>query len=39
MDFRLRMILWIPTLAYAGLLAVGWKNLGSRLARFSLQRF
>jgi hypothetical protein len=29
MDFRLRMILWIPTLAYAGFLLLGGKNLAS----------
>jgi len=29
MDFRLRMILWIPTLAYAGFLLLGGKNLTS----------
>jgi hypothetical protein len=27
--FRLRMILWIPTLAYAGFLLLGGKNLAS----------
>jgi ABC-type phosphate/phosphonate transport system permease subunit len=29
MNFRLRMILWIPTLAYAGFLLLGGKNLTS----------
>jgi type III secretory pathway component EscT len=29
MDFRLRMILWIPTLAYAAFLLLGGKNLAS----------
>ena len=29
MDFRLRMILWIPTLAYAGFLLLGGQNLAS----------
>jgi hypothetical protein len=29
MDFRLRMILWIPTLAYVGFLLLGGKNLAS----------
>ena len=29
MDFRLRMILWIPTVAYAGFLLLGGKNLVS----------
>jgi len=29
MDFRLRMILWIPTLAYAGFLLLGGKTLVS----------
>jgi hypothetical protein len=29
MVFRLRMILWIPTLAYAGFLLLGGKNLAS----------
>jgi hypothetical protein len=29
MGFRLRMILWIPTLAYAGFLLLGGKNLAS----------
>jgi len=29
MGFRLRMILWIPTLAYAGLLLLGGKNSAS----------
>lgn len=29
MGFRLRMILWIPTLAYAGFLLLGGKNLPS----------
>ncbi len=29
MDFRLRMILWIPTLAYAAFLLFGGKNLAS----------
>jgi len=29
MDFRLRMILWIPTLAYAAFLLLGGKNLPS----------
>jgi hypothetical protein len=29
MDFRLRMLLWIPTLAYAGFLLMGGKNLPS----------
>ena len=27
MHFRLRMILWIPTLAYASFLLLGGKNL------------
>ena len=29
MDFRLRMILWIPTLAYAGFLLLGGRSLAS----------
>ena len=29
MGFRLRMILWIPMLAYAGFLLLGGKNLSS----------
>ena len=29
MGFRLRMILWIPTLAYAGFLLLGGNNLPS----------
>jgi hypothetical protein len=29
MGFRLRMILWMPTLAYAGFLLLGGKNLTS----------
>lgn len=29
MGFRWRMILWIPTLAYAGFLSLGGKNLAS----------
>jgi hypothetical protein len=29
MGFRLRMILWIPTVAYAGFLLLGGKNLAS----------
>jgi hypothetical protein len=29
MDFRLRMILWIPTFAYVGFLLMGGKNLAS----------
>ena len=29
MGFRLRMILWIPTLAYAGFLLLGGRNLAS----------
>ena len=29
MGFRLRMILWIPMLAYAGFLLLGGKNLAS----------
>jgi hypothetical protein len=29
MGFRLRLILWIPTLAYAGFLLLGGKNLAS----------
>ena len=29
MGFRWRMILWIPTLAYAGFLLLGGKNLAS----------
>jgi ABC-type phosphate/phosphonate transport system permease subunit len=29
MDYRLRMILWIPTLAYAGFLMLGDKNLAT----------
>jgi hypothetical protein len=29
MGFRLRMILWIPALAYAGFLLLGGKNLPS----------
>ena len=29
MGFRLRMIIWIPTLAYAGFLLLGGKNLAS----------
>ena len=29
MDFRLRMALWIPTLAYAAFLLLGGKNLAS----------
>jgi ABC-type nitrate/sulfonate/bicarbonate transport system permease component len=29
MGFRLRMIVWIPTLAYAGFLLLGGKNLAS----------
>jgi hypothetical protein len=29
MDFRSRMILWIPTLAYAGFLLLGDKNLAT----------
>ena len=29
MDFRLRLILWIPTLAYAAFLLLGGKNLAS----------
>jgi hypothetical protein len=29
MSFRLRMILWIPTVAYAGFLLLGGKNLAS----------
>jgi hypothetical protein len=29
MGFRLRMILWIPTLAYDGFLLLGGKNLAS----------
>jgi hypothetical protein len=29
MDFRLRMILWIPTLAYAGFLLLGGKSLNT----------
>ena len=29
MGFRMRMILWIPTLAYAGFLLLGGKNLAS----------
>ena len=33
MGFRLRMSIWIPTLAYAGLLLLGGKNLAS-LGRF-----
>jgi hypothetical protein len=28
MGFRFRMIVWIPTLAYAGFLIVGWQKLG-----------
>ena len=28
MDFRLRMVLWIPTLAYAAFLIIGWQKLG-----------
>jgi ABC-type nitrate/sulfonate/bicarbonate transport system permease component len=29
MGFRFRMIVWIPTLAYAGFLLLGGKNLAS----------
>jgi ABC-type nitrate/sulfonate/bicarbonate transport system permease component len=29
MDFRLRIALWVPTLAYAGFLLLGGKNLVS----------
>jgi hypothetical protein len=29
MGFRLRMIIWIPTVAYAGFLLMGGKNLAS----------
>ena len=29
MGFRLRMIVWIPTFAYAGFLLLGGKNLAS----------
>ena len=29
MSFRLRMIIWIPTIAYAGFLLLGGKNLAS----------
>jgi len=29
MGFRLRMIIWIPTLAYAGFLLLGGKTLAS----------
>ena len=29
MGFRLRMIMWIPTVAYAGFLLMGGKNLAS----------
>ena len=29
MGFRLRMILWIPTVGYAGFLLLGGKNLAS----------
>ena len=29
MGFRLRMILWIPTLAYAGFLLLGGRNLAT----------
>jgi hypothetical protein len=29
MDFRLRLVLWIPTLAYAAFLLLGGKNLAS----------
>jgi hypothetical protein len=29
MDFRLRVILWIPTLAYAAFLWLGGKNFSS----------
>ena len=29
MDFRLRMIIWIPTVGYAGFLLLGGKNLAS----------
>ena len=29
MSFRLRMIFWVPTLAYAGFLLLGGKNLAS----------
>jgi hypothetical protein len=29
MGFRLRMIIWIPTAAYAGFLLLGGKNLAS----------
>jgi hypothetical protein len=29
MDFRLRMILWIPALAYEGFLLSGGKNMAS----------
>jgi hypothetical protein len=29
MGFRLRMIIWIPTLAYAGVLLLGGKDLTS----------
>jgi hypothetical protein len=29
MGFRLRMILWIPTVAYAGFLLLGGKSLAS----------
>jgi hypothetical protein len=29
MDLRLRMILWIPTLAYAGFLLLGGKSLAT----------
>jgi len=29
MDFRLRMILWTPTLAHVGFLLLGGKNLAS----------
>ena len=29
MDLRLRVVLWIPTLAYAAFLLLGGKNLAS----------
>ena len=29
MSFRLRMIIWIPTIAYAGFLLLGGKNFAS----------
>jgi hypothetical protein len=38
MGFRLRMILWIPTLAYAGFLLLGGKNLAS-LGQVALAMF